>query len=713
MTVVASGRLSDLVLVRLHRRSAEYAVATDSSRPGVAAACRRDATVDDLAERILHRTIYAQASSRLGPLRELVQNAIDASPRGGRVDVRSDALVGGQAELTVSDRGKGMSRAELMEDLLVPFRSGKQDDPETIGEHGIGFLSALEIAPRLEVVTATATASHRLSVEPLGAGPPYPDFAFTLESIDDGEPARAPYTRRAGSGLPGRPHGEPSQPPFEARRRQASGTSVRLFLERPLSATALAQEVSAVAGLVDPALARIFVDGEPINTQRARLRRVARVPIGEGGVFGELELLAGRSDGMAPRFIVSHKGLLVIPHLEPFGSPELSLHCDLLRAVTSAGYTLVADLPLGVPLTKGRSAVAAMAAPAVAAAIIAAFERFVLEDALYDRELLRGVDHRLAAVLDRLVGTALRGEPAPAPATTELGGVVEVEAERAPNVPTVAAPEGVVRFAGVLVDAPMFVVAFLEAGRGEVRCARSLRDIVDAHRRGVLRAQGCERELRAGIVYLVASDPLGQALFRRLTLPPAPPAAPDPSRPVAAPMPRVNRERLLAAGELHGVRALAAALAILERIDGAISLAAGLPPSSMSAHQDLYGPDEMAHTDGLGISVNLASPRIRALLAAVLASDDAAAFGALVDLTLHEKAHVALASHVPRSCAEHGASFYRKKEQLRRRLIEAVGAGEVIDPIRAVAALRVGLGSIALPEVAALAAVFNPAPLAA
>ena len=133
----------------------------------------------------------------------------------------------------------------------------------------------------------------------------------------------------------------------------------------------------------------------------------------------------------------------------------------------------------------------------------------------------------------------------------------------------------------------------------------------------------------------------------------------------------------------------------------------------MSAHQDLYGPDEMAHTDGLGISLNLASPRIRALLTAVLAADDPAAFGALVDLTLHEKAHVALASHVPRSCAEHGASFYRKKEQLRRRLLEAITAGEVSDPIRSIAALRQGLTSIALPEVAALAAAFNPAPLAA
>jgi hypothetical protein len=120
----------------------------------------------------------------------------------------------------------------------------------------------------------------------------------------------------------------------------------------------------------------------------------------------------------------------------------------------------------------------------------------------------------------------------------------------------------------------------------------------------------------------------------------------------------------------------------------------------------------MAHTDGAGISVNLAAARIRALLAAVLVREDHGAFAALVDLVLHEKAHVALASFVPRSCAEHGASFYRKKEQLRRRLLEAIAAGEVADPIAGLSALRASLGSCELPDPAALAAAFA-SPLAA
>jgi hypothetical protein len=668
-----SGRLSDLVLVRLHRQAAAYASAGDEARAALVAQCRRDATVGDLAERILGRTIYAQSSTRLGPFRELLQNALDASPRGGRIDVRSSAPAdGGHREVTVVDRGRGMTRAELLEDLLVPFRSGKEGDPDTIGEHGIGFLSALEIAPRIEVTTTACGQALRLALTPIGDAPPYRDFAFSLVEID--------------------PHVAPG-----------SGTTVHLLLDRAIAPGTLAQEIAAAAGLVDPAAARIYVNGEPINTARARLRRVARVPV---GAMGDLELYVGRGEGVAPRFVLTQKGLLVVPSLEPFAGPPLALHRDLLRALTAAGFGLVADLPLGVPLTKGRAAVAAIAAREAEQAIVAAFERFVLEDALYDRDLLRGVDHRLGSVLDRLVGAALAGEATPALATApevDPGGDT-------PRAPTVAAPEQVVRFASTLVDAPLFVVAEVERGRGEVRRPRSLREVVEAHRRGLLRSAPIGREIAPGYVYIAATDPLAQALFQRLSVPAAPPGPARDHTP--RPVPRLARERLLAA-EMPWARALAAVLVILERIDGAISAAAGLAPSVLSVHQNLYGPDEMAHTDGTGISVNLASVRMRALLSAVLVREDPSAFGALVDLVLHEKAHVSLASSVPRANAEHGAAFYRRKDQLRRRLLEGIASGHVPDPFRALALARHGLASYDLPTPEALAAAFNPEPLAA
>src|SRR3712207_4360426 len=89
MTTIHSGRLSDLLLVRVHGRTAAYLASSVTEREAIVEACRNEATVPDLAERILARTIYSQSSTRIAPLRELVQNALDASPRGRSIDIRS------------------------------------------------------------------------------------------------------------------------------------------------------------------------------------------------------------------------------------------------------------------------------------------------------------------------------------------------------------------------------------------------------------------------------------------------------------------------------------------------------------------------------------------------------------------------------------------------------------------------------------------------
>jgi hypothetical protein len=680
----------------MHGRANAYLSGSDHARAAVVDACRREATVPDLAERILGRTIYTQSASRTAPLRELLQNAIDASPRGGRVDVRSseDGSV-----VAITDRGRGMTRAELLGDLLVPFRSAKAGDLETIGEHGIGFFSALEIAPRLDVTTSTGSDAHRLTIEPVGDGPPHADFAWTLTSL-------------GGS------------------RRGPTGTAVRLVLERPLARGALAAEVASVAGLVDPEVLRIYVDDALVNAARGRLRHVARVPIaGVPEVLGELDLFVGRGDGIEPVVTMVQGGLLVSVRQEPFLGPELALHRDLVRAITSSGAGLVVELPLGVPLNKGRSGVAASAARAVDQALVTAFERFILEDALFQRELLRGVDHRLGAVLDRLVHGALAGEPPPeltqTPAVDELAPTLrddDAPPESGPRplpMPTVAAPEEVVHFAAALVEARLFQVSAFDASLGEMHQRASLREVLSALRARVLRRLG--DPVAPGYVYLDTSDPLSDALSRRLATlaPPPPPSVPGsieeaPPTPHRMPMQRVSRTTLLTdAAGVPGIATLAAAITVLERVDGAISLAAGLAPSPISVHQDLYGPDEMAHTDGTGISVNFASPRVRALLGAVIGGEDATAFAALVDLLLHEKTHVSLATYVPRPAAEHGASFYRRKDLLRRRLLEGIANGGVVDPIRWLPSIRRPLVSVALPDPIDVATAFMPPSVAA
>ncbi len=693
MTAIHTGRLSDLLLVRVHGRTSAYLAADVAERDAMVEACRQEATVPDLAERILARTIYSQSSTRIAPLRELVQNALDASPRGRAIDIRS---ANGGAEVTVTDHGCGMTADAMLTDLLVPFRSGKEDVEFAIGEHGIGFFSALEIAPRLEVKTRTQTEGHWLRVEPIGSGPPYTDFTWTI----------GPLPRTDGW----------------------TGTTVRLVLDEPFGRSVLATEVAIAAAFVDPSVARIYVDGVVINVARSRMRRAAKVAISAAhlGSMGELELWIGREGaGTPPQVTITQRGLLVATRQDLFSAPELGLHRDLVRAIVSAGFGFVVDLPLDVPLNKGRSGVSAQGFAAVETALVTAFERFVLHDALYDRELLRAVDHRLSSVLDRLLNAALSGQtiekerPAsaddPASSKHTPPAIPPPESERrVQKKPTVAAPEEVVRFADALLDTPAVRMTFVNDALENHPGVITLRHAFELYRTGKLRPAG-EPQV-AGRVFISLKDPLSDALWRRLSaydlMGSAASGAQDKrAKSVGAvAMPRVDRETLLVhARSVRGVDAVASAMTVLEGIDAALSLATDMPPSPISVHQDLYGPDEMAHTDGSGISVNLASIRVRALLLAVLHRDDVAGFGALVDLVLHEKTHVSLASFVPHANAEHGASFYRRKDQLRRRLLEAVATGVVGDPIVWLRAARRGLVRIELPATDVLSAVFRAA----
>jgi hypothetical protein len=699
--IVGSGLVSDLVLVRMHGRFDAYLRAAVSERPAIVAQCRRDAATPELGRAIVARTVYAQASSRLEPLRELLQNALDASPRGGRVDVRlSDC----GSVLTVEDRGPGMSATEMLDFLLVPFQTSKSGDSSSVGEHGIGFFTALELAPRIEVTSATATGCTRLRIEPVGSAAPYGDFTWTLE---------------------------------DAPGALTHGTWVRLELARPVTGGVLVAEARAAASLVDPARCRIFVQGNLANVARSRMRLVARAPVEiAGGYAGDVELWVGRGEGVDPVWALTQSGLLVSLRHDAFSGPESGLHRDMLRALLSAGFGVVADLPLGVPLNKGRSAPAAVASTAVENAVLSAFERFLLEDALVDRETMRAIDHRIGTVLDRVVQGAIAGEeraaelsavgPLDPPVSSTASLQVSALDEAAPTlrsgtipagaVPTVAAPPELVRFAAALLDAPLLTTVALDARARATRARTSLRAVLAAQRGGCLERWGATPP-RTGIVYLVVADPLSEALHRKLTAPtePPPPVSPEAARLARAPLlDRTSAEVLAAAsGALPAIAAVIASIRVLEAIDAAVSASAGIGPSPIWVHQALYGPDEMAHTDGSGISINLASSRIRALLDAVLVRDDPVAFGALVDLLLHEKTHVALATYVPRPIGEHGATFYRKKDQLRRKLLEALASGAVVDPMaRLPTARRVAHGQ-SLPSVEELPVAVTPVPRAA
>ncbi|HEU4615546.1 MAG TPA: ATP-binding protein [Kofleriaceae bacterium] len=106
--------------------------------------------------------IVAQFADPKAFLRELVQNAIDAGTPSVEIELEYDEPVR-RMRVSVRDRGEGMTREIVENQLLVLFRSTKEQDRTKIGKFGIGFVSVLAPEPEV-VVVQTARAGRRITL---------------------------------------------------------------------------------------------------------------------------------------------------------------------------------------------------------------------------------------------------------------------------------------------------------------------------------------------------------------------------------------------------------------------------------------------------------------------------------------------------------------------------------------------------------------------
>jgi len=153
------------------RRSERYDGRVDPYR-GVTV----DATPDAPRDAGIVGDVIAQFADPFAFYRELVQNAIDAGTSAVEVRIDHDADV---TRIAVRDRGEGMTRDVVENQLLVLFRSTKERDATKIGKFGIGFASVLAPNPRA-VTVQTARGGARLVVHL------YRDLTYQLY---DGGPA--------------------------------------------------------------------------------------------------------------------------------------------------------------------------------------------------------------------------------------------------------------------------------------------------------------------------------------------------------------------------------------------------------------------------------------------------------------------------------------------------------------------------------------------
>ncbi len=129
-------------------------------------------------EQLLHLITHSLYSHREVFLRELISNACDAIDKVRFEGLNNPDLLDGESDwkisiradqeaktLTISDNGIGMSKASVIENLGTIAHSGTkaflakakemdvQDNPELIGQFGVGFYASFMVADEVTVVT--------------------------------------------------------------------------------------------------------------------------------------------------------------------------------------------------------------------------------------------------------------------------------------------------------------------------------------------------------------------------------------------------------------------------------------------------------------------------------------------------------------------------------------------------------------------------------
>ncbi|WP_376696461.1 molecular chaperone HtpG [Wenzhouxiangella sp. EGI_FJ10305] len=159
---------------------------------------------DTEVHQLLKLMVNALYSNREIFLRELISNASDASDKLRFEALTNDALKGADQDLaidirfdseagtlTVSDRGIGMNREEVIDNLGTIARSGtkhfleslsgdKQKDAALIGQFGVGFYSAFIVASEVTVETRRADESADNGVRWISTG----EGEYQIEAIE-------------------------------------------------------------------------------------------------------------------------------------------------------------------------------------------------------------------------------------------------------------------------------------------------------------------------------------------------------------------------------------------------------------------------------------------------------------------------------------------------------------------------------------------------
>ena len=358
------------------------------------ALARSDATQYEMYENMVRVLSRQQFADSAAALRELSQNAMDAYTLGD-VDRKVHFTVeheGGYTVLRSRDSGIGMSLAEIVEFLLVPFKGTKFKDPHKIGEHGIGWYSFLGVS-RLVKVESKKRGSDRMAEVIVH------ESDRTLQALlheQDGPCA-----------------GDAS-----------AGTTVTLYIpetQANFDEKSVWKNLCKYVGYVDKREAEIWFNGELINnlseeyltgnaadvkidnrTEKLRMSFSKRVL---GGNFKEERFDDERFDDRnrnLNQIVYTQAGLWI-----EYGSNPLdhqTIQGQLFADLTRMGLDFWIQLPRNVRLTAGRNHMVPEHANEVLEATYTAFRSLFLESIVTDDQILYHVSQVLEKGVSKLLG---------------------------------------------------------------------------------------------------------------------------------------------------------------------------------------------------------------------------------------------------------------------------------------------------------------------
>ncbi|MBI5676193.1 MAG: molecular chaperone HtpG [Nitrospirae bacterium] len=156
-------------------------------------------------KQLLDLMIHSLYSHKEIFLRELISNASDAIDKARYESLTNNNILEGEKDwkiritadnnagtLTISDNGIGMTHDEVIQELGTIARSGTKefinllhdkavkDNPELIGQFGVGFYSSFMVADRVTVITRKAGTGNNKGVKWESGG----EGSFTVEEVE-------------------------------------------------------------------------------------------------------------------------------------------------------------------------------------------------------------------------------------------------------------------------------------------------------------------------------------------------------------------------------------------------------------------------------------------------------------------------------------------------------------------------------------------------